>query len=39
MFFPFKTVGELQVIHEPLSRPKQMSWGVCGWHKNWIGKG
>jgi hypothetical protein len=27
MFFSFKTVGELQVIHQPLSRPKQIRAG------------
>jgi hypothetical protein len=27
MFFSFKTVGSLQVIHQPLSRPKQVSAG------------
>jgi hypothetical protein len=27
MFFSFKTVGKLQVIHQPLSRPKQIRAG------------
>jgi hypothetical protein len=27
MFFSFKTVGELQVIHQPLYRPKQIRAG------------
>jgi hypothetical protein len=27
MFFSFKTVGKLQVIHEPLYRPKQIRVG------------
>jgi hypothetical protein len=27
MFFSFKTVGELQVIYQPLSRPKQIRAG------------
>jgi hypothetical protein len=27
MFFSFKTVGQLQVIHQPLSRPKQKGAG------------
>jgi hypothetical protein len=27
MFFSFKTVGQLQVIYQPLSRPKQLRAG------------
>jgi hypothetical protein len=27
MFFTFKTVGQLQVIHQPLYRPKQIRAG------------
>jgi hypothetical protein len=27
MFFSFKTVGKLQVIHQPLYRPKQIRAG------------
>jgi hypothetical protein len=27
MYFSFKTVGQLQVIHQPLSRPKQIRAG------------
>jgi hypothetical protein len=27
MFFSFKTVGQLQVIHQPLSSPKQIRAG------------
>jgi hypothetical protein len=27
MFFSFKTVGSLQVIHQPLSRPKEIRAG------------
>jgi hypothetical protein len=40
MFFSFKPVGQLQVTPKPLFRPKlNKKWGVCGWQKNWTGKG
>jgi hypothetical protein len=37
MFFSFKTVGS---SNPPTCSPPKInkSWGVCGWHKNWIGK-
>jgi hypothetical protein len=39
MFFSFKTVGKLQVIHQTLSRPKQIRAGefAVGKKLDWKG--
>jgi hypothetical protein len=39
MLFCFKT--RIITINPPTPYPPKInkSWGVCGWQKNWIGKG